>query len=174
MAYAAPKETEGNGLLAFVRMVLFSVHGEFKVEREAKYGGTIVYKTYEEVFNAYANGDLYPLDLKHAVAAAINRLLAPIRKKFKGNPKLQELIRLAYPEKGLPPVSSASTVAALATETKAARAAASGGGAAVAEVKSAAPKQQQQQQQPKKGGAAPSATKKPAMPATLPEDIRRV
>jgi tyrosyl-tRNA synthetase len=46
VAYAAPGEVAGNGLLAFIRMVLFTVHNEFKVEREAKFGGTIVFKTY--------------------------------------------------------------------------------------------------------------------------------
>ena len=74
-AYAKPKMVENNGLLAFVRLVLFPLVKDFVVRRKEEHGGDVIFTTYAEVEAAYASGSLFPLDLKHAVALAINRLL---------------------------------------------------------------------------------------------------
>lgn len=97
-AFAEPGVTEGNGLLAFTRRVLFplSKDGTFVVSREEKHGGNLVFPTYEALEEAYTNKSLFPLDLKNAIAAAINNLLEPIREEFSTEERLAMIAR-AYP-----------------------------------------------------------------------------
>jgi len=88
---------EGNGLLAFLKMVLFPLRKEpVKIKRAAKFGGDVQYATYEELEKAFAEKQIHPLDLKAVVAELLNILLAPIRKKF-CNPELIKLVQQAYP-----------------------------------------------------------------------------
>jgi tyrosyl-tRNA synthetase len=100
-AFCEIGKVEGNGILAFVKMVLFPLpqyEGKgFTIKREAKHGGDVTYKSYAELEAAYASQQLYPKDLKLNVTEALNLLLQPIREKFQ-DPKLKELISLAYPK----------------------------------------------------------------------------
>lgn len=97
-AFAEPGNTEGNGLLAFTQRVLFplSKDGSFTIERAEKHGGDMVFTSFADLEAAYASQALFPLDLKNAVAKAINTLLEPIRQHFE-TPELQDLIKRAYP-----------------------------------------------------------------------------
>lgn len=59
------------------------------------------YKFYDEVEKDYAEGILRPNALKTAVAAAINKLLDPVRKAFADNEEWQNIEKLAYPDRNL-------------------------------------------------------------------------
>lgn len=104
-AFCEEGKVEGNGVLAFVKFVLFPLYNlkgkeEFLINRPEKFGGPISFKTYEEVEAAFVSNQIYPPDLKIGVTDALNELLAPIREKFK-DPKLIQLTEAAYPpEKG--------------------------------------------------------------------------
>ncbi|XP_019860853.1 PREDICTED: uncharacterized protein LOC109589171, partial [Amphimedon queenslandica] len=50
-----------------------------------------------ELEEAYAKEEVYPLDLKNAVAEELNKLLDPIRAKFNSDPSLKKLRDMAYP-----------------------------------------------------------------------------
>ena len=50
------------------------VHPEFVVHRAEKFGGTVRFTTYHELAEAYAKEEVYPLDLKNAVAAELNKV----------------------------------------------------------------------------------------------------
>uniref|UniRef100_A0A1X7TEN5 Uncharacterized protein n=1 Tax=Amphimedon queenslandica TaxID=400682 RepID=A0A1X7TEN5_AMPQE len=52
---------------------------------------------YKELEEAYAKEEVYPLDLKNAVAEELNKLLDPIRAKFNSDPSLKKLRDMAYP-----------------------------------------------------------------------------
>jgi len=96
-AFAEPGNIKENGLLAFLKCVLFPLQqGPLVVKRLPKHGGDVTFNTYEELEQAYAEKKLYPLDLKGTVAELLNNLLAPIRKIF-SDPALIELTRKAYP-----------------------------------------------------------------------------
>lgn len=90
---------ENNGVLAFCRYVIFTIkqdkNEEFLIERPEKWGGNLIYKTYEDLEKDFAAKKLHPTDLKQALAKEINTLLEPIRKKVEGK---EDLIRKAYPE----------------------------------------------------------------------------
>lgn len=84
-AFCEPGNIKDNGLLSFVKHVLYSLFpaGEgFEVQRKEEYGGNVTYHKYEELEVAYEKEEVHPGDLKASVERYINRLLDPIRKEF--------------------------------------------------------------------------------------------
>lgn len=84
-AFCEPGNIEDNGLLSFVKHVIFSLfqNGEgFVVSRKAEFGGDVTYTTYQELEDSFAKQELHPGDFKLAVEGYINRLLDPIRAEF--------------------------------------------------------------------------------------------
>uniref|UniRef100_A0A8C1SBA6 Tyrosine--tRNA ligase n=1 Tax=Cyprinus carpio TaxID=7962 RepID=A0A8C1SBA6_CYPCA len=96
-AFCEPGNVENNGVLSFVKHVLFPLHSEFIIKRDSKWGGDKVYTDYEEVERDFAAEQIHPGDLKASVELALNKLLDPIRKKFE-TPELKKLTASAYPE----------------------------------------------------------------------------
>lgn len=95
-AFCEPGNIENNGVLSFVKHVLFPLNSEFVMKRDAKWGGDQVYKVFEEVEKDFAAEKIHPGDLKASVEVALNNLLDPIRKKFE-SPELKKLTNSAYP-----------------------------------------------------------------------------
>ena len=90
-AYCPEKVVEDNPIMDYVKHIIFRAFDEFKVERPEKFGGDVVYGSYEEVEGDYREGKLHPLDLKMAVAAHLEKLIKPIREHFEKNKKAREL-----------------------------------------------------------------------------------
>lgn len=90
-SFCEPGNIVDNGLLSFVKHVLFSLFkdGEgFVVSRKPENGGDATYVTYQSLEDSFAKQELHPADFKTAVENYINRLLEPIRADFK-TPELQ-------------------------------------------------------------------------------------
>lgn len=85
-----------NGVMALLKFLIFVRKNDFNekfiVERPQKWGGNLVYSSYEEVEKDVLEKKVHPLDLKNAVAREINILL----KNFRENKKLKEFHSLAY------------------------------------------------------------------------------
>ncbi|XP_036422248.1 tyrosine--tRNA ligase, cytoplasmic [Colossoma macropomum] len=96
-AFCEPGNIQNNGVLSFVKHVLFPLNSEFVIKRDPKWGGDKVYTSYEEVEKDFAEEQVHPGDLKASVEVALNKLLDPIRKKFE-TPELRKLTSQAYPE----------------------------------------------------------------------------
>lgn len=98
-AHCKDGEVEGNGVLAFCKMVLFPLAKgkELIFNREEKYGGDVTFLAYQELETAFTAKKLASPDLKTGVAKYINQLLQPIRKTF-AEKAMIELIAKAYPE----------------------------------------------------------------------------
>ncbi|WP_254544274.1 tyrosine--tRNA ligase [Halomarina pelagica] len=98
-AYCPAGEVEDNGVLEYVRFLVFPILGqrgeEFVVERPEKFGGDLVYETYDDLEADFVSEELHPLDLKNAAADAIDRVVAPIRERILADP---DLLRTAYPD----------------------------------------------------------------------------
>lgn len=96
-AFCPEGTTEGNGVMAFLKhviMVLKEDAGEeFVIDRPEKFGGPLRYKAYANIEADYVEKKIHPLDLKKAVGAEINALLAPIHERMKDEEKM---IRDAY------------------------------------------------------------------------------
>ncbi|KAG9355635.1 hypothetical protein JZ751_000473 [Albula glossodonta] len=95
-AFCEPGNVQNNGVLSFVKHVLFPLHAEFVIKRDAKWGGDKVYTAYEKVEQDFAEELIHPGDLKASVEVALDKLLDPIRKKFE-RPDLRKLTNTAYP-----------------------------------------------------------------------------
>jgi tyrosyl-tRNA synthetase len=99
-AYCPAGEVEDNGVLEYLRYLVFPVLAErgepFRVERPEEYGGDLVYEAYEPLEADFVSGELHPADLKPAAAAAIATVVAPVRERLLETP---ELLADAYPEK---------------------------------------------------------------------------
>jgi len=97
-AFCEPGNLEDNGVLAFVKHVLFPLfkNEDFVVHRDEANGGNAVYKDYASLEADFKSVSLHPGDLKAGVETYLNRLLDPIRKKFE-SPELKKLSEKAYP-----------------------------------------------------------------------------
>ncbi len=81
-----PPEVEGNPVLQIARHILFSYYIEkMVIKRPEKWGGDIIFHSYEELERAYAKGELHPMDLKMAVAEELIRILKPVREYVEKN-----------------------------------------------------------------------------------------
>uniref|UniRef100_A0A3Q1HJH3 Tyrosine--tRNA ligase n=1 Tax=Anabas testudineus TaxID=64144 RepID=A0A3Q1HJH3_ANATE len=96
-AFCEPGNIQNNGVLSFVKHVLFPLRGEFCIKRDPKWGGDKIYTVFEDVEKDFAEELIHPGDLKASVEVALNQLLQPIRKKFE-LPELRKLTSLAYPD----------------------------------------------------------------------------
>ena len=47
---------------------------EFVIPREEKFGGTVSFTEYSKLEEVYAKEEVYPLDLKNAVALELNKV----------------------------------------------------------------------------------------------------
>jgi len=100
-AFCEEGNIETNGVLSFAKMVLFPLFKagqNFEILRPEKFGGNVSFDNFEDLQTAFAEKQVFPLDLKTAVSKYLNVLLEPIRQKFIDHPELQELSDNAYPE----------------------------------------------------------------------------
>ncbi|KAK7603568.1 hypothetical protein V9T40_003567 [Parthenolecanium corni] len=98
-AFCEPGNVEDNGVLSFVKHVIFSLLNKdevFLIKRNEENGGDLKFKQYDELENCFAQKLLHPADLKSSTEFYINRLLQPIRQTFE-SPKLKKLVADAYP-----------------------------------------------------------------------------
>lgn len=98
-AFCEPGNIQDNGLLSFVKHVLFSLfkpdEGFLLIRREEN-GGNKTFTTFKELEDSFAKEEVHPGDLKASVEVYINKLLDPIRKTFESK-ELLELSAKAYP-----------------------------------------------------------------------------
>lgn len=81
-AWCPEKQTEMNPILEMVKYVVFHENEVFRLERDAKYGGSIDFENYESLENAYRRGDVHPTDLKLNVAREVSKIIEPVRSYF--------------------------------------------------------------------------------------------
>lgn len=96
-AFCEPGNVENNGLLSFIKHVIYSVYGEFEILRKDEFGGNKTYKNYADLEKDFANEAVHPGDLKNSLQTTLDKLLQPIRTKFQ-SPELKELTAKAYPK----------------------------------------------------------------------------
>ncbi|MFC7073656.1 tyrosine--tRNA ligase [Halovenus rubra] len=98
-AYCPMGEVEDNGVLEYVRYLVFPVLDEwddsFVVERPEQYGGDLVYERYEELEADFESEELHPADLKSATGSYISEVIDPVRKRLTSQ---SDLLAKAYPE----------------------------------------------------------------------------
>jgi tyrosyl-tRNA synthetase len=96
-AWCPEKQAEMNPVLELAKYIIFHEKKEFLVERSDKYGGDIVFSSYEALEKEYIEGKLHPMDLKLSVAREISSIIDPIRRYFErpSNKKLLEVFQFS-------------------------------------------------------------------------------
>ena len=82
-AYCVEKEVRDNPILQIAKLIIFPRTEEMKIERPEKFGGNLVYDSYDKLEKDFEKGNLHPLDLKNAVAEYLEQIISPIRKNWK-------------------------------------------------------------------------------------------
>lgn len=90
-AYCPERQVQENPVLEYARYLVFERLKSLDIDRPAKFGGPVSFKSYSELELAYTKGELHPADLKKGVAEAVNTMLEPVRKHFSADRKAAEL-----------------------------------------------------------------------------------
>ena len=93
-AWCPERQADMNPVLELAEHVVFHENKTFKIERPAKFGGTIEFGSYSELAKAYCQGSLHPQDLKNAVADEISKIIRPIREYFETNKQAIEHLEI--------------------------------------------------------------------------------
>lgn len=101
-AYCTDGVIEDNPILEYCKYIIFQakfLKGQqdllkdgFIVERPEKWGGNIIFNSYEELEKAFANKELSSIDLKGAVIIYLNRLLQPVRDHFENDANAKAIL----------------------------------------------------------------------------------
>src|SRR3989440_415237 len=73
--------------------MLYPRRGKLMIPRDTKFGGDVVYESFNELAKSYANGELHPKDLKAGVTAGLNSELVPVGKYFEAHPENLEAVQ---------------------------------------------------------------------------------
>lgn len=96
-AFCPERVVENNPIIDYVQhLILRDDNQTIRIERPSHKGGPIEV-TWPQLRELYAKGEIHPLDLKHAVAESLIKMLEPARKHFAGKEELLRLIS-AQPE----------------------------------------------------------------------------
>jgi len=90
-AFCPEKIVEGNPVLEYFKYIIFKNVNKVKVERPEKFGGDVVYNSYQEMEKDFVKGGLHPADLKNTCAIELDKLIKPVRDYFEKNKKAKEL-----------------------------------------------------------------------------------
>jgi tyrosyl-tRNA synthetase len=97
-AWCPEKQADGNPVLEYAEQIVFHEKARIDVERPEKYGGGVSYGSYAELEREYVAGRLHPSDLKKAVAAGLDEVVAPVRERFEGSKTLGEVMGIVRSE----------------------------------------------------------------------------
>lgn len=81
-AYCPAKIIKDNPVLQIAKLIIFPRSNVFKIQRAEKFGGSLVFKSYQALEFEYKTGELHPLDLKNAVVEHLEKIISKIRKNF--------------------------------------------------------------------------------------------
>lgn len=91
-AYCPEGIVKDNPVLEYCKYIIFEKIKEFKIERPEKFGGNVVYKSYQDLEKDFVDKKLHPMDLKTASAKYINELIEPVRNHFQTDSKAKALL----------------------------------------------------------------------------------
>lgn len=93
-AYCPEQIIAENPIIDYVRYIILpALDDEWTINVKGDDGAKdVVYRSYEQLEKDYVSGVLHPSDLKPAVAAAINKLIQPVRDHFTNDPYARNLL----------------------------------------------------------------------------------
>ncbi len=91
-AFCPEKIVENNPILDYCKHIIFRKFDTLMIERPLKFGGSIEADGFENLVKLYREEEIHPLDLKNAVAEALDKLIKPIREHFEKDNNAKELL----------------------------------------------------------------------------------
>jgi tyrosyl-tRNA synthetase len=91
-AYCLEGDITDNPILEYCKHIVFASQKDLTIKRPEKFGGTIVLDTYEELERKFEAKEIHPMDLKSAVADALDRLIQPVREHFEKDTEASALL----------------------------------------------------------------------------------
>jgi len=83
-AYCPSGISKDNPVLEIARLIIYPrIVADFIIKRDDKFGGSLVFKRYKELEDAFVKKKLHPLDLKNSVSDYLCEIISPISKAFK-------------------------------------------------------------------------------------------
>lgn len=82
-----PPEVDNNPVMEVMKLIVFPRLGKVVIDRPAKYGGSVEFRSFDELAQAYGSGRLHAQDLKNGAADSLVRILEPIRQHFEKRPQ---------------------------------------------------------------------------------------
>lgn len=102
-AFAEPKVSEGNGLIAFIEYVLLPIselkngEGKGSIVFKPREGEPLTFSVVDEIRKAYEADAITPQMLKTGVSDTLNTILKPIQEEFQNDKAWQEALETGYP-----------------------------------------------------------------------------
>jgi tyrosyl-tRNA synthetase len=90
-SYCPEGIVEENPVLEYCKYIIFEKFDNMVIERPEKWGGNLEFGSYNELVDAFGKKELHPMDLKQGVAAKLNELIDPVRKKLEKSKTAQKL-----------------------------------------------------------------------------------
>lgn len=87
-SFCPPRVVEGNPVLEYFRVLVFTDDTGLLFKRDAKYGGDTTVKSYGELEKLYVAGKIHPQDLKANMAWFLSERLTPVREYFGRRPEV--------------------------------------------------------------------------------------
>lgn len=91
-AYCPEGDVKDNPVLEYCKYLIFEAQNELKISRPDRFGGDLTIKSYEDLEHKFIAREIHPMDLKNAVADALDRLIQPVRDHFEQNPEAKILL----------------------------------------------------------------------------------
>ncbi|MEN7982413.1 MAG: tyrosine--tRNA ligase, partial [Nanoarchaeota archaeon] len=82
-AHCIGGEIKENPVLDICRLLLFPKFDKIEIKRPDKFGGGIIYNSFEELEKDFSKKKLHSLDLKNSCSEYLEKLISPIRKAWK-------------------------------------------------------------------------------------------
>ena len=95
-AYCPAGIVEGNPILEYYKLLVFTEQDQLIVERDRKFGGEVGISSYEQMEKMFGLGEIHPKDLKANISRILSKRLEPVREYFRKHPKpLEEMRKLS-------------------------------------------------------------------------------
>ena len=82
-AYCPAKEIKDNPILQIFKLIIFPRANKIEIKRPDKFGGNVIYENYLGLEKDFAGGQIHPADLKNSLIEELEKIIKPIREKWK-------------------------------------------------------------------------------------------
>jgi len=82
-SFCPDKQVKDNPILQICKYIIFNKLESLRIKRDKKFGGDLIFESYEDLEKEYLSGKLHPADLKESVSENLIKILEPVRNVLK-------------------------------------------------------------------------------------------